>query len=52
MEVLTCRFTNVYDKLDLELIFTPKMGLVQFNCDSIKILGELIQDLVEYTNTK
>lgn len=49
---LKMRFRNLYEKIDLEMIFYSKESRVEFNCDCLKTLGELVQDLVEYCGLK
>jgi hypothetical protein len=43
---LRIRFTNPYEKADLELAFFTKEGKVEIWCDSLKILGDIFQDFI------
>jgi hypothetical protein len=43
---LCVRFYNYYDDQELEFNFKSKEGKVEIKCDSIDILGEIVQDLM------
>lgn len=49
---LKVRFNNAYESIDLEFIFFPKDGKVEIWCDSLKILGDIFQDFIEYVGGK
>lgn len=49
---LRVKYYNSYDKINLELIFSPKEGRVQIWCDCIRTLGDVFQDLVQYMGVK
>lgn len=46
------RFTNFYEKKDMELVFAQNDGLVEIHCDCLKTLGDVFQDLVNYVGSK
>ena len=46
------RFHNAYESIDLEFIFFPKDGKVEIWCDSLKTLGDIFQDFIEYVGGK
>jgi hypothetical protein len=52
MPTLNVRFYNFYDDQELEMSFKSKEGKVEIKCDSIDIIGEIVQDLMEYVGAK
>lgn len=52
LTVLSARFYNFYDDQHLEMVFKSKEGRVEIRCDSIEVLGEIVQDLMEYVGVK
>ena len=49
---MNVRFYNWYIKEDLEIIFAQKEGWVEIRCDCLNIMGEIVQDLVNYVGVK
>ena len=52
LPILCVRFYNYYDDQELEFSFKSKQGKVQIRCNSIDVLGEIVQDLMEYVGMK
>lgn len=52
MPGLVVRFYNYYDDQELEFSFKSKEGKVEIRCDAIDVMGEIIQDLMEYVGMK
>lgn len=52
MTVMTVRFFNFYDNMEMEIVCKSKEGKLEIRCDSIEVLGEVIQDLMEYVGAK
>lgn len=46
------RFYNWYDDKEMEIIFNQLNGTVRINCECLKTMGEVFQDLINYIGIK
>ncbi len=52
LPVLKVMFYNHYDQQEMEIVFKSKEGKVQIRSDSLEVMGEIVQDLMEYVGGK
>ncbi len=50
--VLKVMFYNYYDDQEMEIVFKSKEGKVEIRSDSLEVMGEMVQDLMEYVGGK